>query len=884
VVEGEAVTRDAQGSWVDNLSLRNKYGRVLWPGRSDISGFDFEKWVDIGPGWVEVYPDHLFSADHPKPKVGTKLNKTATLTFFGVQAASSNPEVFLRAIAARCAAQDCTFRHLGDQTGVLEVQVTHFTKFDFGGFVASHRPPQPSSQSQLEIEKEEDNSDKPSYQEISIHSRDHSSKRDASPSLERQKKRTKPSTKSFQQNLEAINQAMSVQEAPSPRPNAPRVSFATHFVQDLAPKETATPRSLHKVADLTQVGKRFSYRPANQSQGSGDDSEDDLDQANHLTTVLAGLDPRLREQIGKINAINRKKQFEALTNTSGGVKFPLLKDTFGFLWVGNFAVGVGGALFPQRLTTRTAIKPSIDGEFALTLQRTLESREVDLANDFRRHRLSSLNFIHVLTGLYNDFHTHGETVLFDDRFNLWAAIKLFLELFVCFELDADKIAASEALESLILEEEKASSEYRQKEKTRYGVRMRRKLYEWLGRMEQKRAQEAHESDVGRQVEEEGVWVGSGSHSVDRKSPNTVGAPPSFYQYLTDIMRLKSYETAPIERFIDATSQIRKETTMTPYDELILAMIHVYCQIRDNGVDLPHFQVPEGIRGHLALETLFLLFVGCIYSRTGKEYALEDCAWVHKRLTNAFTTHKYYSLALSWQLLYSGIQPEAQVVFDRLLEQYFLDADVPAHQKKAVEELLKKLGPNAVTGKAAAFDVRPARVLGSILNDNRPEILNFYAERKMKAESLGYFFRHLDLRRLENAFQEKSELPLLKNLVTSVGQIQSYDMPAPNLVYHYIELLEQMHYPSKDVDRVGLQRHLDNILSALSILRQSHDSSHRPLLEVISQGLVDLISGGLFRGQDSVKEAFLRAFITKRHILVLPPHRLPEAIRKLSQSL
>jgi hypothetical protein len=56
---------------------RAGYGSIQWQGRVDVRGLDLDRIVDIGDGYVELYPA---SSGIPEPDVGYGLNRPAEVS------------------------------------------------------------------------------------------------------------------------------------------------------------------------------------------------------------------------------------------------------------------------------------------------------------------------------------------------------------------------------------------------------------------------------------------------------------------------------------------------------------------------------------------------------------------------------------------------------------------------------------------------------------------------------------------------------------------------------------------------------------------------------------------------------------------------------------
>lgn len=66
---------------IENFTIYNEYGKIEFDDFTDITFLNLDELVEISHGVIEVYPDAT-----KKPKIGNKLNKSATLTFYQCRA------------------------------------------------------------------------------------------------------------------------------------------------------------------------------------------------------------------------------------------------------------------------------------------------------------------------------------------------------------------------------------------------------------------------------------------------------------------------------------------------------------------------------------------------------------------------------------------------------------------------------------------------------------------------------------------------------------------------------------------------------------------------------------------------------------------------------
>jgi len=61
---------------VNNFTIGNQHGKIIFKGLTDVSGIDISKIVEINNGSVQLYKSH------PKPEKGKELNKPALIHLY----------------------------------------------------------------------------------------------------------------------------------------------------------------------------------------------------------------------------------------------------------------------------------------------------------------------------------------------------------------------------------------------------------------------------------------------------------------------------------------------------------------------------------------------------------------------------------------------------------------------------------------------------------------------------------------------------------------------------------------------------------------------------------------------------------------------------------
>ena len=79
---GYKITQESsdQDGQVQDLQISNEFGKILWPGTTNVTGLNFDSIVKISHQNVEVYPDEAM-----KPSQGEGLNKPAYVALHNIK-------------------------------------------------------------------------------------------------------------------------------------------------------------------------------------------------------------------------------------------------------------------------------------------------------------------------------------------------------------------------------------------------------------------------------------------------------------------------------------------------------------------------------------------------------------------------------------------------------------------------------------------------------------------------------------------------------------------------------------------------------------------------------------------------------------------------------
>lgn len=88
---------------VEDFCIQNKYGKIVWPGETDILELNFDLLIEISLHRAEVYASRIFKTESCRHVVGTKLNKLAVVTLNYVEFPEDfkDGELFLKDLAEK---------------------------------------------------------------------------------------------------------------------------------------------------------------------------------------------------------------------------------------------------------------------------------------------------------------------------------------------------------------------------------------------------------------------------------------------------------------------------------------------------------------------------------------------------------------------------------------------------------------------------------------------------------------------------------------------------------------------------------------------------------------------------------------------------------------
>ena len=116
---------------VKDFSVQNNFGKIKWPGNSNLVGLDLDVLIEISIHKSEVYPEDLYPKEELKPARGTALNKRAIITLYNVPITDTQPEEFNQKLEEMAKTQDCQHVEYDEHSEKWTIQVEHFTVYSF---------------------------------------------------------------------------------------------------------------------------------------------------------------------------------------------------------------------------------------------------------------------------------------------------------------------------------------------------------------------------------------------------------------------------------------------------------------------------------------------------------------------------------------------------------------------------------------------------------------------------------------------------------------------------------------------------------------------------------------------------------------------------------
>jgi nuclear pore complex protein Nup98-Nup96 len=128
-------TEDADLAAVSDFSVKRPgFGMVEWEGDVDVRGADLDRIITIDQADVSVY--HADEAEGSKPKVGSKLNRPAIITFYnifpkngGANASKEEKEKHAKKVQRSTAKIGAEFMSYDRNNGVWKIRVLHFSRY-----------------------------------------------------------------------------------------------------------------------------------------------------------------------------------------------------------------------------------------------------------------------------------------------------------------------------------------------------------------------------------------------------------------------------------------------------------------------------------------------------------------------------------------------------------------------------------------------------------------------------------------------------------------------------------------------------------------------------------------------------------------------------------
>lgn len=117
---------------VQEFAIENEYGKITWPGKTNLVGLNLDLLVNISSNLAEVYPDDMFPTEETKHMKGTRLNKTARITLYNIEKPEDKEdfEAYLEKLAKE---QNCKHVEYDDAQAKWTFEVDHFSRYQYVG-------------------------------------------------------------------------------------------------------------------------------------------------------------------------------------------------------------------------------------------------------------------------------------------------------------------------------------------------------------------------------------------------------------------------------------------------------------------------------------------------------------------------------------------------------------------------------------------------------------------------------------------------------------------------------------------------------------------------------------------------------------------------------
>lgn len=113
---------------VEDFSIENEYGKITWPGKTNLVGINLDLLVNISSNLAEVYPDDMYPTEETKHMKGTGLNKTARITLYNIEK-PVDKEDFEQYLMKLAKEQNCKHVDYDESHSKWTFEVDHFSRY-----------------------------------------------------------------------------------------------------------------------------------------------------------------------------------------------------------------------------------------------------------------------------------------------------------------------------------------------------------------------------------------------------------------------------------------------------------------------------------------------------------------------------------------------------------------------------------------------------------------------------------------------------------------------------------------------------------------------------------------------------------------------------------
>ena len=865
---------------MSDFCVSNFYGSVLWPGVSDISDFDFSNWIKISLNSIEVYPDQLFSASNPKPEMGSKLNKTAILTFNNIIGLDSQISAndFKKKLKRLCKNQSAEFISFNPQTRILIIRVQHFTKFAFNDLEIEQAEEEEMRNVMEQMALEEES------QELSIHSEKQK--------LSNQNIKKISNTQNNKKRLKNSAELLDSKIKASPQKNEDILSPEKELLMENIDQEEIQKKMGAKQLDYMMPSELTHLDFILKTDRTDNQSFASL--AKELKTFANNLENPIRNYTDKIeklsaSVVNKISIYNLSKNKEVFSKDPSKPSQFihrnkpTFCWTSNTQLSIITQMIPLKTLCVPLPKQEFDKELEAIFSEVLRNSELSLVSDFKFGTINYLSFYKILFLIFKQFVKRPDLKLDSEKANLWAFLELFLSLFVCHSLSPDEIIKSQKMSQLIEEELLENRKSKNKNPLSFKYEQRRKLVKWLETIIQEKSEtyeEAYFNKIEEEENDERLSFQAALWNTNKETKQNADKR-NFFSFLKQLMEIEQF--CSMDLLVSQLLKTQFDFPLDSFEKSILMLLTLYVDFEKENPDLFGRVISSQIEVvAFELNSILMICFASLQLESKKGNMQEQFGFLQNSLNQIFMNRKMFNIGFIWQLAFSDLFKHSLSTFDQFVHLYFLEDNLSDFQTSTCQEILNKLSQDNQSAFHRKYNPIIAKSISHIINGHNSQILDFYVQQNMEVESLNFFVRNICQEQLETVVFRKEHLPFLENYVDLLSKIQRIGCnPLFELIRNYLEVIRVFHDPLKIGSDEKLSRNIDSVFRLLKQCQSIKGVSVKEFLTNIRSGVLDMICLGLFNGFAETQTCFEIGVINGCYDLSIPKEKFDEILKKLS---